>query len=100
MEMLLGLGPMSQFDASATPMWAAFQKQPDLRTFSAKPAQVQFDEVNSRSAYGARRSMELPLDEADEAPNDEFNEILWKAIKGESSPAPPRRVATFVLPRN
>jgi YVTN family beta-propeller protein len=100
MEMLLGLAPMSQYDAAATPMWTAFQKNRDLRPFVARPARVPLDEMNSSSAYGARRSMELPLDGADEAPDQEFNEILWKAVKGESSPAPPRRVATFVRPRD
>jgi hypothetical protein len=31
MELILGLQPMSQFDAAATPMWNSFQARPDLR---------------------------------------------------------------------
>jgi hypothetical protein len=60
---------------------------------------VPLDEKNSASAFGARRSMQLALDEADAAPDDELNEILWKAIKGKDSPMPPRRVAAFVSGR-
>jgi len=99
MEMLLGLPPMTQYDAAATPMWASFQLEPDLRAFKARPAQVPLDEKNSPSAFGARRSMKLALEEADEAPEDELNEIIWKAVKGRNSPMPPRRVAAFVAPR-
>ena len=43
--------------------------------------------------------MKLALEEADEAPEDELNEIIWKAVKGRNSPMPPRRVAAFVAPR-
>jgi Phosphoesterase family len=100
MEMLLGLPPMSQFDAAATPMWASFQSKPDLRPFELRPGQIRFNEMNPTSAYGARRSMQLALDAADEAPDEEFTEILWKAVKGENSPLPPRRVAAFVRPRD
>jgi hypothetical protein len=99
-ELLLGLPPMSQYDAAARPMWASFQRNPDLRPFALKPARTRFDELNPTAAYGAERSVELALEAADEAPDDEFTELLWKAVKGESSAVPPRRVATFVRPRD
>ena len=35
MELILGLKPMSQFDAAATPMFASFQGTPDLRPYAA-----------------------------------------------------------------
>ncbi len=99
MELILGLPPLTQYDAAATPMWASFQATPDLRPYKARMALVPLDERNSSSAFGARRSMQLALDEADAAPDDELNEILWKAIKGRDSPMPPRRVAAFVSGR-
>src|SRR5205085_4689114 len=34
MELILGLPPMSQYDAAATPMYNAFTTTPDLRPFS------------------------------------------------------------------
>jgi hypothetical protein len=43
--------------------------------------------------------MELALEEADDAPDDELNEILWKSVKGSDSQIPPRRVAAFVAGR-
>lgn len=89
MELILGLPPLTQFDAAATPMWASFQATPDLRPYKVRMALVPLDERNSASAFGARRSMQLVLDEADAAPDDELNEILWKAIKGRDSPMPP-----------
>lgn len=99
MELILGLPPLTQYDAAATPMWASFQAIPDLRPYQTRIALVPLDERNSASALGARRSMQLALDEADAAPDDELNEILWKAIKGRDSSMPPRRVAAFVSAR-
>jgi hypothetical protein len=55
--------------------------------------------MNGRSAYGAKRSLELALDAADEAPEDELNEIIWKSVKGPASPLPPRKVAAFAAAR-
>jgi hypothetical protein len=99
MELILGLPPMTQYDAAATPMWASFQSKPDLTTYEAKPNRIPLDEKNTAHAFGARRSLELALDEADEAPEQELNEIIWKSVRGASSEMPPRRVAAFVLER-
>jgi hypothetical protein len=96
MELILGLPPMSQFDAAATPMFNAFAEKPDLTSYSARPAQVPLDERNTETAYKARRSMELTLDVEDAAPDIEFNEIIWKAVKGEHSEMPPPVRSAFV----
>src|SRR5438552_4321474 len=40
MELILGLKPMSQFDASARPMFNSFQPEPDLRPYTSLPANV------------------------------------------------------------
>jgi hypothetical protein len=37
MELILGLKPLTQFDAAARPMYASFQAEPDLRPFTALP---------------------------------------------------------------
>lgn len=100
MELILGLPPLTQFDASATPMWAAFQAQPGPRPYDALPARVPLDEKNAVDAYGAARSMQLTLDEADTVDEAQYNEILWRAIKGRTAPLPPRNVAAFVLDRS
>jgi len=95
-ELILGLPPMSQLDAAATPFYNAFQANPDLRPFTVLAARVKLDEVNPKKAPGAAESAALDLDEADMAPDLVFSEIIWKAVKGEHSVMPPPRRAAFV----
>lgn len=99
MELILGLPPLTQYDAAAQPMWAAFQSKSDLRAYRARPANIDIDEKNVASAYGAQRSRELLLDVADSTDDREYNEIIWKAVRGEHSPLPPRKIAAFVKAR-
>jgi YVTN family beta-propeller protein len=96
MELILGLEPMSQYDASAPPLYGAFQPVPDLSPFTALPARVPLDEVNGPAAFGAQASLRMNLDEADMAPELELNEILWKSVRGADSPMPPPRRAAFI----
>jgi YVTN family beta-propeller protein len=95
-ELILGLEPMSQYDAAATPMYNAFQNRPTLTPYTALPARVPTTERNDWSAYGAKASLQMNLAEADLAPELELNEILWKSIKGAGSPMPPPRRAAFI----
>ena len=98
MELILGLDPMSQFDAAARPMWPAFNDQPDLAPYTRRPARVDLDEKNARNAVAAEASRQLDLDKEDQADDLVFNEIIWKAIRGADSvmPAPVR--SAFILP--
>ena len=59
MELILGLKPMTQFDAAAQPMYDSFQAKPDLTPFTHLPAQVNLDERNSAGACGAADSAEM-----------------------------------------
>ena len=92
MELILGLPPMSQYDASATPMYASFDAQPDLTPFVALENTIDLREMNALGAYGQERMEAFNLSREDEVPDVEFNEILWKAVKGSASamPAPVR----------
>jgi len=96
MELILGLPPMTQYDSAAAPMWAAFQARLDLRPYTARPANVNIDEKNVATAYGAGRSAEMLLDVADSEDDREYGELIWKAVRGPASPLPPRKVAAFV----
>jgi YVTN family beta-propeller protein len=96
MELILGLPPMTQYDSAAAPMWTAFQSRPDPRPFTARAASVNIEERNSASAYGAERSKEMLLDVADSEDDREYSELIWKAVRGQRSPLPPRKVAAFV----
>jgi hypothetical protein len=100
MELILGLDPMSQFDAAARPMANAFTATPDASPFAHRPARVDLNTKNTRTAWGAAKSMKLDLDEAEDRADDiAFNEIIWKSVKGADSPLPPPVRSAFVLPR-
>lgn len=90
MEMILGVRPMTVFDASSRPMFAAFAATPDLRPFAAEAARVPLDERNARRNPTAARSLRLDFSQADEIDDDELNAILWAAMKGTAPPAPVR----------
>jgi DNA-binding beta-propeller fold protein YncE len=97
-ELILGLPPMSQYDAAAIPMYRSFQAQPDMRPFEGRPARVPIDERNASNAYGAEASAAMDFEEADEAPERELNEILWRSVRGADSPMPPTVRSAFVIP--
>jgi YVTN family beta-propeller protein len=88
-ELILGLPPMSQYDAAATPLRGAFMAKPDLRPYAARPARIALDERNDPEAWGAEASAAMNLDEPDRAPDRALNEIVWKSVRGAGSPMPP-----------
>ena len=94
-ELILGLPPMNQMDATATPMSDCFTDVPDLTPFTAVPNNVPLDEMNPlpkkvadvqlrKDAYVSAR---LPLEKPDACPEDTLNRILWRAMRG-ASPYP------------
>ncbi len=90
-ELILGMPPMSQFDAAAFPLTTAFTDTPDTTPYVALPATWPTGLLNSATTYGAQASAAMDWDEEDETPEQPLNEILWKAIKGAHSPMPPIR---------
>ncbi|MFT3786511.1 MAG: alkaline phosphatase family protein [Tepidisphaeraceae bacterium] len=88
MELILGLPPLTQYDAAATPMYGCFMAKPQLVAFACKPAQIDLAAKNAPNAPGAKASAEMDFDEFDEAPEDELNRILWLAMKGPDVPYP------------
>jgi hypothetical protein len=99
MELILGLKPMSQFDAAATPMFHSFQAEPDLTTFKHVEAKVSLTEKNTDKSWGAKQSLAFDLDKEDAADDLLFNEVIWKSVKGADSPMPPPVRAAFFLPK-
>jgi DNA-binding beta-propeller fold protein YncE len=91
MELILGLRPMTVFDASARPMWNAFANKADTRAFDALPASHAVGERNPPAKTAdARRAGEFDLEEADRIDDDEMNAMLWRAVRGGTPPAPVR----------
>ena len=97
-ELILGLPPMSQYDAAATPMYRAFQPAADVSPYTHLPARVSLEDRNDWSAPGARASLRMNLRDADMAPELELNEILWQSIRGASAVMPPPRRTGFIRP--
>jgi hypothetical protein len=92
MELILGLKPMTHFDAGARPMYTAFVSKPDLTPFIAEKPRVSLTERNPGGTSLAARSARLDFSEADLIDDHELNEILWQGIKGVPSPAPRRSI--------
>jgi YVTN family beta-propeller protein len=88
-ELILGLPPMTAYDASARPMYAAFGAKPDVRPFAVLPARVDLEARNGATSYRARDSAKLDLRDADEVPAALGNDILWHAVKGATATPPP-----------
>ncbi|HTM56537.1 MAG TPA: beta-propeller fold lactonase family protein [Pirellulales bacterium] len=96
MELILGLPPMNQLDASASPMIGCFTEEADLAPYDAVPNQIPLDRLNPdlktirdpRQLHWAQVSVELPLDEVDEADEDTLNRILWHSVRGRDDTYP------------
>ena len=88
MELILGLHPMTHFDAAARPMHAAFQSIPDTRSYQAEKPRISLEERNPPSAPAAGPSARMDFSEADRVDDDELNRVLWLAIRGRQEPAP------------
>ncbi|MEO7318399.1 MAG: beta-propeller fold lactonase family protein, partial [Chthoniobacteraceae bacterium] len=97
MELILGLKPMSQFDAAAIPMFASFQNEPDLKPFIAREVTVDLEEKNAKTAWGAERSRKMNFAKEDAADDLQLNEVIWRSIRGAKSPMPPPVRAAFVF---
>jgi YVTN family beta-propeller protein len=95
MELILGLPPMSQYDAGATPMFRCFTNKPNLKPYKHLPPRVDLDEVNGINAPMASVSKRLNFEEYDFADFDTLNRILWAAIKGKQ-PYPGTTASAFV----
>lgn len=93
MQLLLGLPPMTQYDAAAMPMYAAFTDKADLSPYTAEMPRINVNEVNRADAWGARESLAMDFSEYDRTPMFALNEIIWKSVKGADSemPLPVRR---------
>jgi YVTN family beta-propeller protein len=90
MELILGMRPMTHFDAAAHPLTTAFGKTPNTAPYMVEQPRMSLTEKNPAGTRTAARSAKMDFDEADEIDDDELNDILWIAIKG-SQPPPPVR---------
>src|SRR5262245_53970897 len=92
MELILGIPPMSQYDAAATPMFNSFMNKADLTPFKHRPASYDLTERNAENAPGAQQPAAWDFSREDTMPDIEFNEVIWMSAPGARSrmPAPVR----------
>ena len=101
MEQILGLPPMTQFDAAATPMFDCFDERVEWQPFVSVPNRIRLDWLNGEPKQLAnaqlRRdaiaSARLDLRGPDRIDEDTMNQILWRATKGPDAPYPRWAVA-------
>jgi YVTN family beta-propeller protein len=95
MELILGLPPLTQYDAGATPMFNCFQREPVVTPYDVCMPQVDLTAKNTPKSPFAKRSAQMNFEEWDRAPEDELNRILWFVAKGDEPYPPPIHRAVF-----
>jgi DNA-binding beta-propeller fold protein YncE len=98
MELILGLKPMTQFDAAATPMFNSFQPVADVSPYLALPANVNLHETNTLASWGAHEKFNFAKEDAND--DVKFNEVIWRSVKGADHPMPAPVHAGFVMVRS
>jgi DNA-binding beta-propeller fold protein YncE len=88
-ELILGLEPLSAYDASALPLYGAFTNQPDLRPFDSVAPQIDMSLRNGPRTYRVADSGRFDFSREDGVPDAELNDILWHAVRGAHATPPP-----------
>jgi YVTN family beta-propeller protein len=88
MEIILGLHPMTTYDAGARPMFSVFGNMPAGAGYALEKPQAPLTDRNPAKSATAARSSRMNFKEADDIDDDELNGILWAAIKGPNAPVP------------
>jgi YVTN family beta-propeller protein len=96
-ELILGLPPMSQYDAAALPLYECFTNKAELTSYVCKPAQVNLEQRNVARNKSSIRSEQFNFNKEDAAPDLDLNEVIWKSVKGEDSVMPAPKRSAFVI---
>jgi len=96
MELILGLKPMSQYDAAATPMWRCFTDKATTAPFKSVEANIDVNAKNVAVNSNSRKSQLLDFSKPDMINDKLFSEIIWKTLRGENSVMPTPRRGAFV----
>jgi len=96
MELILGIPPMSQYDAAGTSMWRCFTSTPDYTPFTALPVSVDLSLKNTAFNELSQRSGQFDFTKEDRVPDLELSEVVWKSVKGLHSVMPAPKRAAFI----
>jgi hypothetical protein len=88
-EQILGIPPMNIGDATATPMFDCFNDTPDFAPYQSVVNRIPLDEMNKSlselkgtALHYARKNLDPQYDHIDSGDDDQFNRIIWYAMKG------------------
>ena len=87
-ELLLGMPPMSQYDAAAMPMYASFGTEAKITPFDVIQPKIDVNVKNTEASYGAEESSKMDLSDVDRAPMHALNAIIWRSVKGPDAVVP------------
>ncbi len=97
MELILGIPPMSQYDAAATPMWRCFDKKANTKPFVALKNIIDLDEKNVAINRNSIKSGLFDLSKPDLINDLEFSQIVWQSVKGLNSQMPAPKRSAFLM---
>jgi YVTN family beta-propeller protein len=98
-ELILGLPPLTQYDAGATPMFNCFTKTARATPYKPVTPTIDVTAKNTPKTPFSKESARMDFREYDRAPEDELNRILWHLAKGMDTPYPtPIHRAIFTTP--
>ncbi|SMO53795.1 bifunctional YncE family protein/alkaline phosphatase family protein [Solitalea koreensis] len=86
-ELILGLPPMTQYDAAAPSLWRSFTSTPNFSTYSHIPSNVNLNDKNTALSAAAKQSALFDFSKEDNIADHLFNEVLWQGLKGKSAPS-------------
>ncbi len=98
MELIVGLRPLTQFDAYATPMLAAFTNHPDPTPYTARRPSQNLQETNPVTAPMAMQSSAQNFQSEDKIDMAAVNQATWASINGPGTPMPPPQHQVFGTP--
>ncbi|MBM7646635.1 YVTN family beta-propeller protein [Scopulibacillus daqui] len=97
MELILGMKPMTQYDASSIPMFRAFSSKPNLAAYKAENPRYPIDKKNGKNAPGAAMSRKMDFSQADNIDEEKLNRVLWEAThKGKPKDYPNKTKASVL----
>jgi YVTN family beta-propeller protein len=93
MELILGLAPLTQFDAAATPMFHSFTDHPNATPYTVAIPKIALDTMNRADAPLAQESARMDFSKEDRAPSALLNRAIWESVKGAGVPMPAPKAA-------
>jgi len=95
-ELILGLPPMSQFDAGAMPMYRCFSQNVDTKGFTRRENQIDLNEMNVEFNANSIKSEKMDFSKPDLIDDLELNRIVWQSVKGLDSEMPAPKRSAFL----